>query len=170
MAYIYSRLGQHDKALAENLESLRLNPDNPIDRANLVFYYLLLNRFEDARKAAEDAKAKGLDSESLRELLYLVSFSQNDTPGMAKELEWASGRPGVEHRMLAAEADTAAYFGHLGRAREFSRRAVDSARRVGEKDPMADYVASAALREALFVNFDEARTQLTAIGHSVGTR
>jgi Flp pilus assembly protein TadD len=45
LARIYQILGQYQKALAENLESLRLNPDNPNERANLVFRYLSLNRF-----------------------------------------------------------------------------------------------------------------------------
>ena len=55
------------------------------------------------------------------------------------------------------EADTAAYSGQLREAREFSRRAMDSAERAGEKEAAATYVAHVALREALFGNADEAQ-------------
>ncbi|MDE3137074.1 MAG: hypothetical protein KGL59_10905, partial [Acidobacteriota bacterium] len=41
--------------------------------------------------------------------------------------------------------------------REFSRQAVDSAERSGEKEAAATYFAMSALREALFGNADEAR-------------
>ena len=92
LALIYDALGQYQKALAENLESLRLNPANPIDRANLVIRYRWANRFEDACKAADDAKTRGLDSAFLRRNLYSLFFAQNDTQGMAEEVEWATGR------------------------------------------------------------------------------
>jgi eukaryotic-like serine/threonine-protein kinase len=167
LAGIYSELGQYQKALSENLESLRLNPANPGERVNQVYFYLFLNRFEDARKSAEEAIGKGLDSAMLRGLLYLLSFLQNDTQGMAKEVDWAVGKPGVEHSMLAAQANTAAYFGQLGKARDFSRRAVDSAIREGEKELAAEYDSSAALREALFGNPLEERL-LTVVGESIG--
>jgi eukaryotic-like serine/threonine-protein kinase len=163
LAGIYSALGQNQKALAENLESLRLNPANPMDRANLVLIYLFLNRFEDARKSADDARTGGLDSPELRMCLYLLSFAQNDSQGMVEEVEWAAGRPGVGHSMLASQADTAAYFGQLEKARGFSRRAVDSALREGEKEVAAEYETSAALREALFGNSGEARRRLLTL-------
>ena len=60
------------------------------------------------------------------------------------------GKPGVEDELLGLEADTAAYFGRLGKAREFSRRAVASAERAEGKETAAGYEATAALREALF--------------------
>jgi hypothetical protein len=61
--------------------------------------------------------------------------------------------------LLALEADTAAYFGHLGKAREFVRQAADSAGRAGEKERAATYYAVSALREALFGNADKAGRQ-----------
>lgn len=54
--------------------------------------------------------------------------------------------------MLAIEADTAAYFGHVGEGRELSRQAAESAEQVGEKETAATYRAVSAFREALFGN------------------
>src|SRR5260370_19794906 len=76
---------------------------------------------------------------------------------MAQQLAWSAGKPGIEEVFLSYEADTVAYSGRLGKAREFSRRAVTSAERAEEKETAAGYKAEAALREALFGNATEAR-------------
>jgi hypothetical protein len=57
----------------------------------------------------------------------------------ARQVARAKGVPGHEDLLLALEADTAAYFGHLGKAREFSRRAADSAELAGQKETAAGY-------------------------------
>src|SRR5260370_26170915 len=76
---------------------------------------------------------------------------------MTRQAARAVGVPGDEDSMLAMEADTAAYFGHLGKARELTRRAAESAELAAEKETAATYYATSALREALFGNVDRAR-------------
>jgi tetratricopeptide (TPR) repeat protein len=63
----------------------------------------------------------------------------------------------VEDALLGLEADTAAYSGRLGRARDLSRQAVVSAKRAEEPEVAAEREANAALREALFGNPAETR-------------
>ncbi len=59
--------------------------------------------------------------------------------------------------------------GGLKEAREFTRRAMDSAERAQEKEPAATYTALSGLREALFGNAEEARRRATlAMGRSAG--
>jgi eukaryotic-like serine/threonine-protein kinase len=154
---IYRILGQYDKRLAENRETLRLDPSSGWSYAYLVYPYLNLNRLAEARAIAEEAQAKQLDSPLLRIGLYQLAFLEHDTAGMAQQVTWAAGKSGVEDVLLALEADTAAYSGRIGEARDFSRRAVASAERAEEKETAASYEATAALREALFGNAAEAR-------------
>jgi eukaryotic-like serine/threonine-protein kinase len=97
---------------------------------------LLLDRAEDAATVVREARAKGLDS-ALGPTTYLIAFYQNDAPEMARQVVAAAGKNGEEDLLLALDADTAAYFGHLGRARELSRRASSSAKRAGEKEAAA---------------------------------
>jgi hypothetical protein len=130
--------------------------------ADLVASYIWLNRLEEARATAEEAQAKKIDSPALRVNLYLLSFLRNDAAGMAQQVAWAAGKPGVEDVLVNNEADTAAYSGRLAEAREFSRRAVASAERAEEKEVAASYKADAALREALFGNPAEAHQQAAA--------
>jgi eukaryotic-like serine/threonine-protein kinase len=142
-------------------EALRLDASGS-HYAILVASYLNLNRLEEARAMAEEAQAKNLDSPPLRTLLYVLAFLQNDAVGMAQQVAWSEGKPGVEDVLLVNEADTAAYSGRLAKAREFSHRAVASAEHAGEKETGAGYEASAAVREALFGNEIEARRRAAA--------
>jgi tetratricopeptide (TPR) repeat protein len=95
--------------------------------------------------------------------MYTLAFLQSDVAGMAEQVAWAAGKPGVEDVLLAMEADTAAYSGQLGKAREFSRRAVDSAERAEKRETAAGYEANAALREALVGNAALARKRAAAV-------
>jgi eukaryotic-like serine/threonine-protein kinase len=64
--------------------------------------------------------------------------------------------------LLSSQADTAAYYGRLGEARNLSRLAVASAERAERRELAAAYEANAALREALFGNPAEARERSAA--------
>ncbi len=162
LCLIYRKLGQYDKALAQFREASRINPASGLSYAQLVNSYLTLNRLDEARATAEEAQAKKLDSPLLHLLLYDLAFLQNDAAGMAQQVEWSAGKPGVEDTLLAFEGETVAYSGRLGKARELSRRAVASAERTEQKETSAGYEADAALREALFGNAAEARQRAHA--------
>jgi tetratricopeptide (TPR) repeat protein len=161
LGLIYCSLGQHDKSLAELRETMRLDP-SALAYGNLVVSYLLLNRLEEVRAAAEEAQEKKLDSSNLHFALYQLAFLQNDTAGMAKQVSRSTGKPEEEGVLLANEADTAAYYGRLDKARNFSRQAATSAVRAEEKETAANYEAVAALREALFGNSNDARQRAAA--------
>jgi len=156
LADAYSKLGEYDKALSEALESVRLNP-TAIGYESLFHQYLDLDRLNEARLTAEEAQARKLESPVLHYGLYRLAFLQNDATGMAQQVVWARGRPGAENVVLDLEADTAAYSGKPGQARELSRRAVVAAKRAEETEVAAGYQANAALRDALFGNPAEAR-------------
>jgi tetratricopeptide (TPR) repeat protein/predicted Ser/Thr protein kinase len=161
LGIIDRNLGQYDKALLEAREALRLDPD-ALSYANVLRSYVYLNRLEEARATVEEAQARNLDSPRLRLRLYPIAFLLGDAAGMAQQVAWAAGKPGVEDLFLYTESDTAAYSGRLGKARELSRRAVDSAERAAEKETAAGYEAGAALREALFGNAAEAQQRAAA--------
>ena len=158
----YGTLGQYEKGIAATEEAMRLDPGSGLAVTNLFAAYLEMNRFEDARSLAVEALTKRLDSPPLRLGLYQLGFLQNDTAEMAKQVNWAMGQTGIEDALLAAEADSAAFYGQLSKARDFSRKAVASAVKADEKETAAGYEADAALREALFGNPVEARQRAAA--------
>ncbi len=76
---------------------------------------------------------------------------------MAEQQQWFAGKPDYENFGLALASDTEAYGGHLGKARELTKRAVDSAIRADSKETGAIWQAIAAQREAAYGNPAEAR-------------
>jgi eukaryotic-like serine/threonine-protein kinase len=157
LGLVYYGAGQYDKSLVEFREVLRLCPECEGLYSNVVIAYCSLNRFEDARATGEEAIAKNPDDPNLRLILYILAFLKNDAAGMAQQVTWSAGKPGVEYWFLVSESDTAAYFGQLGKARTLSRQAVASTARAEETETAASHKAGAALREALFKNEEEAR-------------
>ncbi|MGC1616929.1 MAG: serine/threonine-protein kinase, partial [Candidatus Acidiferrum sp.] len=162
LSVIYDILGQYDNVLAEASEALRLQPASGMNYANLANSYLQLNRLEEARTTANEALEKKLDSPFLHLVLYQLAFALNDLAGMAKQVTWSAGKPGVEDLLLASEADTAAYSGRLGKARELSLRAVASAERAGKTETAALYETDAAQWEAICGNRREAHQRVAA--------
>jgi serine/threonine protein kinase len=160
LTYIYGALGQYEKAFMEAREAFRLNPAGGY--GNLAISFLQLNHIEETRATVGEAQAKTFDSPPLHFIQYQVGFLQNDAAEMKRQVAWAADKPGWDDVLLASEANTAAYSGQLGKAREFSRRAVASAERVQEKETAAGYEAEASLREALFGNAAQARQRAAA--------
>jgi DNA-binding winged helix-turn-helix (wHTH) protein len=151
-------VGQYETGLKESLEWLRLSSPNSWPYRLLATSYLYLNRVEEAEVTAKQARAKGLDSR-LAPVLYEIAFYRNNTSEMARLAGSAAGEAEDEDLLLALHADTAAYFGHLGKAREILRQAADSAGRDGDKEKAASYYAASAVREALFGNAARAGQQ-----------
>jgi tetratricopeptide (TPR) repeat protein len=158
----YNDLGQYDKALAEEKEALRLEPDDVIIYANLGSTYLNLNRLDEAKATFDQALARKLDSGNLRVNMYYLAFLRGDTAQMDRQLAWGTGRPGNEDVLLSTQSDTEAYYGRMNKAREISRRAVDSAVRADSKETAALWEVNAALREAELGNSASARQGVAA--------
>ena len=151
LGVVYQQLGQYDKAVVATEEALRLSP-TATGYGNLSFEYIALDRLDDAAKVLREAQAKGFDGLYIRGNLYLLAFRHGDRKGMEQQLAWAAGRVGDEDAMLSGQADTDAFYGRLVRARDYSRRASESAVRAGSKETAALWLAAAALREAEFGN------------------
>jgi hypothetical protein len=112
---------------------------------------------DDAQNILNQAAARKLDDSSMHRDLYSLAFLRGDSAGMEREMAWSVGKPGGEDDLLALQADTEAYVGHVQKARELSRRAVESAQNAQLTEPAAIWQGIAALREAAYGNLDEAR-------------
>jgi eukaryotic-like serine/threonine-protein kinase len=162
MGLLNGYLGQYEQALTRARDALNLHPESGLRYANVTQANLHLGRLEEARSVAREAQSKNLDSPYLRLYLYQVAFVQNDVPAMQQQVSWAAGKPGVEDVLLSVEADTAAYSGQLGKARQLSKQAIVSAELAEERETASSYAAAAALREALFGNAAGARQSSAA--------
>ena len=124
---------------------------------NLGETYLYLNRLDEAKATFDQAFAHKLDGGFLRSIMYYLAFLRGDAAQMEQQVAWAAGKPGDEDLLLSAQSDTEAYYGRLSKARDFSRRAVDSAVRADSKETAALWQVNAALREAELGNIASAK-------------
>jgi serine/threonine protein kinase/tetratricopeptide (TPR) repeat protein len=169
LGVVQQSLGQYEKSLEDFRQAIRLAPNDVVNYGNLVTALVNLNRVKEAKAAATEAAAKKLDSPDLRVALYQLAFLQSDEVAMSEQVQWAAERPGDDSVLLYYQADTAAYYGQLNKARELSRQAVAAADRAGRKERAAASEAAAGLREALFGNGAEAkRFAANALKHSNG--
>jgi tetratricopeptide (TPR) repeat protein len=173
LGVIYGYLGQYDKQRDEFLEAIRLKQDSPVARANLVSAYSHLYLLPEAKSAYEEALSRKLESPKLHYYRYGVGFLESDTADMERQSAWTAGHPESDDILLSPQSDTAAFSGQLGKAREFSRRASESAQRTSDKEMAAWREMNAALREAELGNAAQARSQTgsaLALDSSPGTK
>jgi len=147
--YIHLICGDYARADAAAKRAFEINPDSSNNYVSLMYCDQYLGRYDQAKAAAEQSRAKKLSSPWYPLILYVVDFLQNDAAGMAKQATETQGIPGVEDQMFFVESETAADHGQFRQARELARRASDSARRAQEKETAAEYEGHNSLREGL---------------------
>jgi len=157
LGFNYIALGDYNKALEATRNALRFSHDNSIWSTNLITAYISLGQLDEAQAVFDRALAQDANDGGLRSDGYYLAFLRHDDAKMQEQALWASGKPGFEDGMFAAEADTAAYYGRLSEAHDLSERAVDSANRNDEKESAAFWEASEALRRAEFEDSSAAR-------------
>jgi eukaryotic-like serine/threonine-protein kinase len=169
-AFVLESFGEYERALPEAQEGLRLNPDHAGCYLALGFGFLSLDRRNEARQVAQRALARGLETPIIRAFLYQIAFLENDSKGMETQIGALSGKSAGGGPVFAfdAQSDTEAYLGHLRNAREYSKRALETARRLNFKELAAQIQLREALREAEFGNYDLAK-QAVPRGLAVST-
>ena len=153
----FAEQGQYEKAVEVTKQALRLAPDRVSNYGNLVNFTLALQRFDGARQSVHETQARKLDSFLLHNALYALAFLSSDSEAMAEQQQWLAGKPEYENFGLALASDTEAYAGHLGNARELTKRAADSAIRADNKENGALWLDNAALEQAAYGDAAEAR-------------
>jgi eukaryotic-like serine/threonine-protein kinase len=150
LSLVYAEQGQYEKAADTMRQCLRLASD--CMDLYLKFaprFALALQRYDQASQMIRDAQARNLDDYWLHNLIYALAFLGADSSSMATQQQWSAGKP-EENFELSLVSDTEAYVGHLGKAQELTKQAVDSALRADNKEAGAIWEAIAAQREAAY--------------------
>jgi tetratricopeptide (TPR) repeat protein len=157
LGLVYASQGQYEKATEITRQAVRLAPDRLVQYENLAYDALALQRLDEARQIIHEAQARKLDDYLLHNVLYALAFLGADSAAMAEQQQWFAGKPDYENDGLALASDTEAYGGHLGKARELTKRAVDSAIRADSQENGAIWQGNAAVQQAAYGNATEAR-------------
>jgi tetratricopeptide (TPR) repeat protein len=154
---VYGELGQYGKAAEITRQSLLLAPDLSYVYGNLANYLLALQRFDEARNIVHESQARKLEDGVFHNALYGLAFLGADSAAMGEQQQWFARKPEYENVGVEFASDTEAYTGHLAKARELTKRAVDSAIRADSRESGAVWQANAALREAAYGDAAQAR-------------
>ena len=153
---VYGLQGQYEKAVEVTRQAQPLEPNRLSPYENSANYLLALELLDEARETIREAQKRKLDDYILHNALYGLAFLRADSSTRAQEQRWFADHPAAENYGLSLDSESDAYAGHLGKARERTRQAVDSAVRADSKETGAIWWENAALREAAFGNSGEA--------------
>src|SRR5262245_626495 len=157
LASEYFLIGDYEQAANFGSEALRLDPGSVAWYENVATADIALMRLKDAHYILNLAASRKLEDSAIHTDVYALAFLQGDTNAMQREMDWSVGKAGGEDAMLALQADTEAYAGHLQKARELSRRAVEAAQAANLAEPAAIWQGISALRDAVYGKTQEAR-------------
>jgi len=159
LASEYFLLGDYEQAANFSQQALRLDPGSVAWYENVATADIALLRLADARYVLNLGFSRRLDDPAMHTAGYALAFLKGDANAMEHEMEWAVGKAGGEDAMLALQADTEAYAGHLQKARELSRQAVQAAQAANLAEPAAIWQGTAALRDAVYGKTQEAHAE-----------
>jgi Flp pilus assembly protein TadD len=158
--FCYFASGRMNEALTAAREMVRITPTASTYLA-VAMAYTSLGRFDEARATVQEAEAKHADPSVYHAVLYNIAFLRNDQEAMARQA--ASPWPGP-YLGLVIQFYTAAYSGHLSRARQLERDAISSATQRGERGFIPSMEGTFAVVEALVGNFDQAKNDIRDAG------
>jgi eukaryotic-like serine/threonine-protein kinase len=154
-------LGRYQQSVQDFRKALLLDPSRASTYANFAVDLLALNQVEEASAVLAEADKRGLQTDILLQAHYWIAFLRNDEKEMERLVQRSSDLPGAQAILLSEQSNTAAYYGHFEKAREFSRAAENLMERDGNKELAASYLVQAAVRESEVGEFARAQQYIS---------
>jgi len=127
LALAYESMGQHEKAVANASEAIRLDPKDRYAYQNLASGYQFLGRYDEAKAVAEQAISQKVEPWTIHLILYSLAFIRGDEAAMRQEVERALEQPQVPV-VLLLQAQSECAQGRVKKARSSYARAVSTAK------------------------------------------
>ncbi|MDN5923730.1 MAG: winged helix-turn-helix domain-containing protein, partial [Xanthomonadales bacterium] len=154
---LYTALGHYERALDARQRALKTDSSSGLNYGNLAQNLVQLGRFEQARHIGRLARARSLDSMSLRAWLRWGQFIEgkpDDREGIVGPL---IDRPLAKEWVLLQDAAFAAWGGQLTKARALTQRSIAGYRNSKRMETVATREAQSAVRAALAGDVESAR-------------
>ncbi len=157
LASSYLEMGTEPTASLELAKrAVQLDPSNKLSYAMLGQAQLKAGDYAGAKSLCTDPKQANNDFLGFHEVCFQVSFSQNDEPGMQRQLQWARRNP-EEGELLNDAALIAIYRGRMREAQQLFSQATQAAQRNNFVEMATDIEVRKAVFEADFGYPAEAR-------------
>jgi tetratricopeptide (TPR) repeat protein len=154
--------GRHEKAAAEGLKAIGLDPDFAIGYFNVAFALLYLNRFAEAEALLNKASRRNMEVIEFSLCRYFIAFLRNDPAAMRTEMIQRRGKMEAQGWFHHQEAMTLAYHGRIKEANRLSDQAITLARQGGLPERAAMFGGARAVWNALLGVRAEAQNSAAA--------
>jgi hypothetical protein len=168
--YAANGTGRYDEAIQFAVMARALDPGPQTPIISIVGCNMYLDRFDEASKAIQRYLGPDNNPGPIPILRYYLAFLRGDQAEMDRVISQSKTGPGADGMFEHVRALIAAQAGRLKDADRFSRNAVDLARRAGEKETAATFIAAQAVWNGLYGNAAEDRRSAGAALSMAGGR
>ena len=151
-------LGQHERAVAAFRDAIRLDPKFVPPYGNLAGSLIALNRFDEAAVALKTAADRGISTNGLHRMTYVLAFIRNDAATMAHEISSARDTPDAA-TVITWQARASAASGRFRNAHELYQQAAAAALRNDDRELAAQWMSEDAESNAIAGDCQESRRQ-----------
>jgi eukaryotic-like serine/threonine-protein kinase len=151
--------GGHEQAVQAFQEAIRLDDRFVPPHGNLIGSLIASNRFDEAKAAVKEARARGIATTGVRRSAYVLAFLDGDSAGMTHEVDAARTTADALWTPLW-EARTSLFEGRFRRAHELFRRGIDAALQSDLKEIAAQWSMEDAEAHAIAGDCPTARGEV----------
>jgi tetratricopeptide (TPR) repeat protein len=156
LGLIYVDGGQYEEGLEEAQEALRLGADSEAPYRRLLDAYICLDRLPEARKLAEELRARQIGGSRIHQRFLEMAYVAEDAAGVAREIQWLTGKP-EEYLSFGLQAAERNVHGQRRESHKLYQRAAEMARRRGLESVASEFEEVDARADALTGNCQTAR-------------
>ena len=156
LSLIYIDEGRYEEGLKEGLESARLEADVEPPYRRILDSYICLDRFPEARQAAEKVRALGIDGSRIHQRFLELAYVEGDQEGISREIRWFAGKP-EEYLSFGLQAADRNVHGQRRESHALYQRAAESSRRLGFRSVDDEFEEADARADALSGNCQTTR-------------
>ncbi|MEO8098669.1 MAG: winged helix-turn-helix domain-containing protein [Acidobacteriota bacterium] len=136
----YVMRGEYEKALPHRVENALIEPKDVMFQQTLIQDYIYLDRFSEAKAAAQRAFSEKLTDPTLHQPLLQMAYIEDDRVAQERVLQWLASHDG-EYQSLNEQLIDALVHGHRRKAWDILRRAYEVRRRLGIPGQTSDVKA-----------------------------
>ena len=156
LAVLSDEKGQFERYLEESRQAYQKEV-SVLTSWNLIDALTYLGQLDEAEKTLVETKARFPGRNELVRWDYALAFLHNDQAGMKRIVDAAPNGSTLQRTLWALHWRTELYFGRQKEAAVYRRRVTELSGQLGVDERAALYAALAALQDANYGNFTEAR-------------
>jgi serine/threonine protein kinase/tetratricopeptide (TPR) repeat protein len=160
LSLVYGQIGQYDKALDAGGQAMRLDPKDRFAYGNMIFSYIGLNRFGEAKSLLDQALAQNLGGPSAEIALVFVDYIRHDQAAFDGEIDNTHGKP-IEPLLLMFKATGLCAQGRIKASQAVWQQAHAADLHFGDKESAATVLGIEAACNAVIGLPQDARTNIS---------